>query len=162
MHPQKAAPCSRIAETRAGHWRRWSLRCPICTDAILLALPRGGVPVAYEVACACNLPLDVLMVRKLGAPGQRELAIGASGQRRHCQPQSRVIGAFHISPEELRAAVAARAAGEIARRELALSRRRTAARDRRPHRHFGRRRSGNRRHHARGCARRASPRRPCE
>lgn len=47
------------------------------TNALVLALPRGGVPVAYEVACALGLPLDVLAVRKLGAPGQRELAMGA-------------------------------------------------------------------------------------
>lgn len=44
---------------------------------IVLALPRGGVPVAYEVARALHAPLDVFLVRKLGAPGQRELGIGA-------------------------------------------------------------------------------------
>src|SRR5437667_4237960 len=47
------------------------------SDAIVLALPRGGVPVAYEVARALNLPLDVFVVRKLGVPGQEELAMGA-------------------------------------------------------------------------------------
>lgn len=46
-------------------------------DAIVLGLPRGGVPVAFEVACALHLPLDVMVVRKLRAPGQPELAIGA-------------------------------------------------------------------------------------
>lgn len=46
-------------------------------DAIVLALPRGGVPVAYEVSQALQLPLDVFLVRKLGMPGQEELAIGA-------------------------------------------------------------------------------------
>jgi putative phosphoribosyl transferase len=46
-------------------------------DTIVLALPRGGVPVAYEVARALQLPLDVMIVRKLGAPGQPELALGA-------------------------------------------------------------------------------------
>ena len=49
-------------------------------DAIVLGLPRGGVPVAAEVARALRLPLDVLVVRKLGAPGQEELAIGAIGE----------------------------------------------------------------------------------
>ena len=44
---------------------------------IILALPRGGVPVAYEVALALKAPLDVLIVRKLGLPGREELAIGA-------------------------------------------------------------------------------------
>lgn len=46
-------------------------------DAIVLALPRGGVPVGYEVAAELGLPLDVFVVRKLGVPGQRELAMGA-------------------------------------------------------------------------------------
>jgi len=47
------------------------------SDAIVLALPRGGVPVAYEVARALNLPLDVFVVRKLGVPGHEEYAMGA-------------------------------------------------------------------------------------
>ena len=47
------------------------------SDVTLLALPRGGVSVAYEVAVALKLPLDVLIVRKLGLPGREELAIGA-------------------------------------------------------------------------------------
>lgn len=46
-------------------------------DVIVLGLPRGGVPVAFEVASALHLPLDVFVVRKLGTPGQRELAMGA-------------------------------------------------------------------------------------
>ncbi len=53
-------------------------------DVVVLALPRGGVPVAYEVAQALQLPLDLLVVRKLGVPGQEEYAMGAiasGGQR---------------------------------------------------------------------------------
>jgi len=46
-------------------------------DVLVLALPRGGVPVAYEVARALDAPLDVFLVRKLGLPGQEELAMGA-------------------------------------------------------------------------------------
>src|SRR5712671_4874290 len=46
-------------------------------NTIVLALPRGGVPVAHEVARALNLPLDVFLVRKLGVPGHEELAMGA-------------------------------------------------------------------------------------
>jgi predicted phosphoribosyltransferase len=46
-------------------------------DVVVLALPRGGVPVAYEVAAALNLPLDIFLVRKLGVPGHEELAMGA-------------------------------------------------------------------------------------
>lgn len=47
------------------------------TDVIVLALPRGGVPVGYEVARALRAPLDILLVRKIGAPGREELAVGA-------------------------------------------------------------------------------------
>ena len=46
-------------------------------DVVVLGLPRGGVPVAYEIARALNAPLDVLVVRKLGVPGHHELAMGA-------------------------------------------------------------------------------------
>lgn len=49
-------------------------------DTIVLALPRGGVPVAYEVAQALHLPLDIFIVRKLGVPGHDELAMGAIAQ----------------------------------------------------------------------------------
>lgn len=57
----------------AEHLRNYADR----DDGIVLALPRGGVPVAYEVATALHLPLDVFVVRKLGVPGYRELAMGA-------------------------------------------------------------------------------------
>src|ERR1700732_4102971 len=46
-------------------------------DVVVLALPRGGVPVGFEVAKELNAPLDVFVVRKLGLPGQEELAMGA-------------------------------------------------------------------------------------
>ncbi|WP_109488827.1 phosphoribosyltransferase [Occallatibacter savannae] len=52
-------------------------RLPDIADAVVLGLVRGGVPVAYEVAKACSLPLDILVVRKLGVPSQPELAMGA-------------------------------------------------------------------------------------
>ncbi len=48
-----------------------------CPDVLVLGLPRGGVPVAYEVAKVLNAPLDVCLVRKLGVPGKKELAMGA-------------------------------------------------------------------------------------
>lgn len=59
----------RLAKQLQGYAKR--------SDAIVLALPRGGVPVAFEVAKALQLPLDVFLVRKLGTPGQEELAMGA-------------------------------------------------------------------------------------
>jgi predicted phosphoribosyltransferase len=46
-------------------------------DLVVLALPRGGVPVGYEIACALHAPLEIFVVRKLGVPGQEELAMGA-------------------------------------------------------------------------------------
>ncbi len=58
-----------LAERLAGYKNR--------KDVVVLALPRGGVPVAFEVAKALNAPLDVLLVRKLGVPGHEELAFGA-------------------------------------------------------------------------------------
>ena len=51
-------------------------------DLLVLALPRGGVPVAYEVARALDAPLDAFVVRKLGVPGHEELAMGAIASRR--------------------------------------------------------------------------------
>lgn len=64
----------------AGRALATALRGVVDPDtSVLLGLPRGGVPVAYEVAAALEIPLDILVVRKLGAPGQPELAIGAVG-----------------------------------------------------------------------------------
>jgi putative phosphoribosyl transferase len=72
-------------------------------DAVVLALPRGGVPVAYEVASALHLPLDILAVRKLGAPGQEELAMGAIAAGGTLVVNSEVIRALGIPEEALRA-----------------------------------------------------------
>ena len=56
-------------------------------DVTVLALPRGGVPVAYEVARALNAPLDVFLVRKLGVPGFEELAMGAIATGQCARPE---------------------------------------------------------------------------
>jgi putative phosphoribosyl transferase len=53
------------------------------TDPVVLALPRGGVPVGYEVAVLLHAPLDIVLVRKIGAPWQRELALGAVADGDH-------------------------------------------------------------------------------
>lgn len=70
-------------------------------EVIVLRLPRGGVPVAQEVALALGAPLDVMLVRKLGVPGQEELAFGAiaSGRVRILNPD--VIAAARLSPERI-------------------------------------------------------------
>jgi len=87
-------------------------------DVIVLALPRGGVPVAYEVARALNAPLDVFLVRKLGLPGHEELAMGAiaSGGVRVLTPY---VVHFHKVPGEVIDAIAAREQAELERREHA-------------------------------------------
>jgi predicted phosphoribosyltransferase len=85
-------------------------------DAIVLALPRGGVPVGYEVAHILDLPLDVFLVRKLGVPGHEELAMGAiaSGDVLVLNPD--VVVALRI-PARVIDAVAAREQPELERRE---------------------------------------------
>ena len=67
------------------------------SDVIILALPRGGVPVAYEVALALNVPLDIFIVRKLGLPGQEELAIGAIASGGIRVLNEDILRALHIS-----------------------------------------------------------------
>jgi len=75
-------------------------------DVLVLGLPRGGVPVAYEVARALGVPMDVFIVRKLGAPGQPELAVGAiasGGVRVLNSDIVRVLGISERQIEELTA-----------------------------------------------------------
>lgn len=84
-------------------------------NALVFGLPRGGVPVAYEVAVALQLPLDVLVVRKLGVPSQRELAMGAIGEDGVVVVEDDVVAALHVSPEEF-ASVEARERVELGRR----------------------------------------------
>ena len=85
------------------------------SDVVVLALPRGGVPVGYEVALALHAPLDVFLVRKLGTPGQEELAMGAiaSGGIRVLNPD--VVEGLAIS-ERVIDQIAAAEGLELARR----------------------------------------------
>ncbi len=85
-------------------------------DVLVLGLPRGGVPVAYEVAMALGVPLDVLVVRKLGVPGEEELALGAiasGGVRVLNADVVRMLGIADVAID----AIAAREQRELARRE---------------------------------------------
>jgi putative phosphoribosyl transferase len=68
-------------------------------DVLVLALPRGGVPVAYEVARALHVPLEVFMVRKLGLPGREELAIGAIASGGVRVLNEDLVRALELSPE---------------------------------------------------------------
>ncbi len=82
---------------------------------VVLGLPRGGVPVAAEVAAALDAPLDVIVVRKLGVPYQPELGMGSLGEDGARVLNSNVIAAAGVSPDEL-AAIEAREHAEVTRR----------------------------------------------
>jgi putative phosphoribosyl transferase len=88
-------------------------------DVIVLALPRGGVPVAYEIAMRLGVPLDMLVVRKLGVPGHSELAMGAIASGGIRIIDQRVVNVQGISREAFEA-VEARERGELERREHAF------------------------------------------
>ena len=87
-------------------------------DVIVLALPRGGVPVAYEVARALGAPLDVFLVRKLGVPGHEELAMGAIASGGVRVLNQDVVRMLNV-PNEVIDRVARRELAELARRETA-------------------------------------------
>jgi putative phosphoribosyl transferase len=84
-------------------------------DVLVLGLPRGGVPVAYEVALALGCPMDVFVVRKLGVPGHRELAVGAIASGGVRVLNRHVVEQLGIPPEAIE---------EVARQEQAELRRR--------------------------------------
>src|SRR6516164_5436149 len=75
-------------------------------DVIVLGLPRGGVPVAYEVAQALRAPLDVFIVRKLGVPGFEELAVGAIASGGVRVLNDDVVAATRVPPEAVEAVAA--------------------------------------------------------
>src|SRR5437667_10122974 len=85
------------------------------SDVVVLALPRGGVPVGYEVARALRAPLDVFVVRKLGTPGQEELAMGALASGWITVLNREVIQALGI-PQQTSDAPVTREQHELARR----------------------------------------------
>lgn len=85
-------------------------------SVVVLALPRGGVPVAYEVADALKAPLDIFVVRKLGVPGHDELAMGAIATGGIRVLNSRVVDYLDISDETIEA-VTRREQRELQRRE---------------------------------------------
>jgi predicted phosphoribosyltransferase len=87
-------------------------------DILVLALPRGGVPVAFEVARTLGAPLDVFLVRKLGAPGHEELALGAIASGGVRVLNDDLVRRLRITPSEI-AEVTAREERELGRREAA-------------------------------------------
>ncbi len=93
-------------------------------DTLVLALPRGGVPVAYEIARILDLPLDVLLVRKLGVPGHEELAMGAIAWDHIRVLNEDIVESLHIPDEAIEDAVA--------REQAVLQQRNTLYRNDRP------------------------------
>src|SRR5258706_14443811 len=85
-------------------------------DVLVLGLPRGGIPVVYEVARALNAPLDVFLVRKLGVPGQEELAMGAIAVGGLRVLNDEIVHGLGITPEIIDA-VAAEEQIELDRRQ---------------------------------------------
>ena len=85
------------------------------TDVLVLALPRGGVPVAYEVAKALAAPMDLWLVRKLGVPGQEELAMGAMAGKDTRVLNQEIINLLNIDQASLNATIA-REQAELERR----------------------------------------------
>lgn len=87
-------------------------------DVVVLGLARGGVPVAFEVATALGAPLDAYIVRKLGAPGHEEFAVGALASGGRIVLNDDVVRGLGVSPEQLRE-IAEREGRELERREAA-------------------------------------------
>jgi putative phosphoribosyl transferase len=101
-------------QDRADAGRRLSFALARYRDEapIVLGLPRGGVPVAYEVARALGAPLDVWVVRKIGAPFQEELGVGAVAEGGEIHFNDRVLGELGLSQEDV-AEVAQRKVDEV-------------------------------------------------
>lgn len=93
-------------------------------DTIVLALPRGGVPVAYEIARALDVPLDVLVVRKLGVPGHEELAMGAIAFGGAYVVDNDIVNQLHVTRDQI--------ARVVEHERTELRRRQQAYRDDRP------------------------------
>ena len=102
--------------TEAGRMLAERLRDKAGPGSVVLALPRGGVPVAYEVAMALGAELDVLPVRKLGVPGQPELAMGAIAPAGALFVDHEIMRSAHVSQAQFKAILAEEQA-ELARRE---------------------------------------------
>lgn len=109
-YPDRAEAGRRLARRLGGYAGR--------EDVIVLGLPRGGVPVAFEVAAALGAPLDLMVVRKLGTPGQEELAMGAIGSGGARVLNEDIVAQLGLSEAAIER-VEARERRELARREEA-------------------------------------------
>jgi predicted phosphoribosyltransferase len=109
MSFQNRFEAGRLLASRLGHLANRP-------DVVVLALPRGGVPVGFEVAKALNAPLDVFVVRKLGVPGNKELAMGAIASGGIRVPNEDVVRSLGV-PDEVVNMVAATEERELERQE---------------------------------------------
>ena len=91
-------------------------RMPVASDVVVLALPRGGVVVGFELARELALPLDIYLVRKLGVPGREELAMGAIAGDGTRVLNTSVIAHLGITDDEI-ASIALHEGRELERRE---------------------------------------------
>lgn len=103
---------SQAGQQLAAEMRQWQKE----EDVIVLGLPRGGVPVAFEIAKELQLPLDIYLVRKLGVPGQPELAMGAIGSGGVKVLNQEIIQNMEITKAEIDQAVE-KQMDELSRRE---------------------------------------------
>jgi len=87
------------------------------SDVLVLALPRGGVPVACEVADALDAQVDLIIVRKLGTPGQEELAMGAIASGGVVELDQELCRRARVSPDQVQDVVL-RESAELTRREM--------------------------------------------
>lgn len=117
--PQGLAPRSKIADRiQAGRLLAQKLKPTYANraDVSILALPRGGVPVAYEIAQVLHAPLDVCLVRKLGVPGHQELAMGAIATGDVIVLNEDIVSSLKISPTAIQQVIA-REQEELERRD---------------------------------------------
>jgi predicted phosphoribosyltransferase len=120
-----SSPSERFVDRRAAGRALAERLLEVELDApVVVALPRGGVPVAYEVARALDAPLDIALVRKLGAPGRPELGVGALGEDGTVVVDRDTIAALGVRRAEVEAIVA--------RESVELERRRKLYRGDRP------------------------------
>src|ERR1019366_8428074 len=115
IDPSGDAPVVFVDRTEAGRRLAQQLLHLRDENAVVLGLPRGGLPVAFEVARALNVPLDVIVVRKLGVPFQPELAMGAIGEGGVRVVDPLVVSTAGVSAGEL-AAVETSERAELERR----------------------------------------------
>lgn len=87
-------------------------------EVLVLALPRGGVPVAYEISSTLNVPLDVFIVRKIGVPGYKELAVGALAAGPTIVFNEHIIKEFNVTQDEIDRVIQ-QEMQELKRREMA-------------------------------------------